>query len=64
MHVQRRIHRPPVAERLERNPLRLAIFSLIQLNPALRLMVRPPEGLAATCTGQDIVRHLVLLTID
>jgi hypothetical protein len=38
----------PVAERLERNPLSLAILSLIQLAMAPRLMVRSPKSLAVT----------------
>jgi hypothetical protein len=47
---------------LERNPLSLAILSLIQLAPTPRLMVRPPESLAVTCAALVMVRYLVLLT--
>jgi ABC-type glycerol-3-phosphate transport system permease component len=54
--------RPPVAERLERNPLSFAILSLIQLTPTPYLMVRSPERLAVALAGQELVRHLVLLT--
>ena len=43
--------RPPVAERLERNPLSLSILRLIQLAMAPRLMVRSPKSLAVTLTG-------------
>src|SRR5258706_5166618 len=53
--------RPPVAERLERDPLGLAILPLIQLATTPRLMLRPPKRLAVTRAGQDLVRHLVLL---
>src|SRR5205807_3137849 len=35
--------RPPVAERLERDPLGLAILPLIQLATTPHLMVRPPK---------------------
>src|SRR3989442_9544907 len=51
--------RPPVAECLQRNPLSLAILSLIQLTPTPRLMVRPPERLAVTHAGKHLLRHLV-----
>jgi hypothetical protein len=37
--------RPPVAERLQRNPLGLAILPLIQLATTPRLVVRAPESL-------------------
>ena len=43
--------RPPVAERLERNPLSLAILSLIERAMAPPLMVRSPKSLAVTLTG-------------
>ena len=50
---------PP--ERLERNPLILAIFSLIQLTPTTCLMVWPPKRFAITRALHDLIRHLVLL---
>jgi hypothetical protein len=52
--------RTPVAERLERNRLSLAILSLIQLAPLPCLMVCPPERLAVAPARQVLVRHLVL----
>jgi hypothetical protein len=36
-------HRSPVAERLQRNALRLAILPLVQFTTLPRLMVRTPE---------------------
>src|SRR5258708_14475572 len=51
--------RPPIAERLERNPLRFAILSLIQRALLPRLMVLAPESLAVTLTGSKFVGHLV-----
>jgi hypothetical protein len=44
--------RPPVAERLERNLLSLAILPLIQLAMAPRLMVRSPKSLAVNLATQ------------
>jgi hypothetical protein len=43
--------RPPVAERLERNPLSLAILALIQLAMAPCIMMHSPKSLAVTLTG-------------
>ena len=40
--------RTPIAERLERNPVSLAIFSLIELAFYPGLMVSPPKNLAVT----------------
>ena len=54
--------RPPIAESLERNPLRFAILSLIQRALLPRLMVLAPESLAVTLTGSKFVGHLVVLT--
>src|SRR6266851_2483054 len=51
--------RPPIAESLERNPLRFAILSLIQRALLPRLMVLAPESLAVTLTGSKFVGHLV-----
>src|SRR6266404_5574344 len=51
--------RPPIAERLEWNPVRFAILSLIQRALQLRLMVLAPESLAVTLTGSKFVGHLV-----
>src|SRR5258707_8471174 len=51
--------RPPIAERLERNPVRFAILSLIQRALLPRLMVLAPESLAVTLTGSKFVGHLV-----
>src|ERR1700686_5562930 len=51
--------RPPIAESLERNPLRFAILSLIQRALLPRLMVLAPESLAVTFTGSKFVGHLV-----
>jgi hypothetical protein len=53
--------RPPVAERFERNPLSLAILSLIQLTPTPGLMVCSPERYPVARAVQQLVR-LVLLT--
>src|SRR5258706_10813497 len=50
---------PPIAESLERNPLRFAILSLIQRAPLPRLMVLAPESLAVTLTGSKFVGHVV-----
>src|ERR1700676_1047109 len=49
--------RTPIAERLERNPVTLAIFTLIELAFYPGLMVRPPKSLAVTFANW---RHLVL----
>src|SRR2546430_17614927 len=46
---------PPIAEGLERNPLRFAILSLIQRALLPRLMVLAPESLAVTLTGSKFV---------
>src|SRR5690242_19488546 len=55
----------PVAESLERNPLRLAILPLIQVATIPRLMVRSPECLALSRARSMLVRHRVLnLQID
>src|SRR5258705_13746240 len=51
--------RPPIAESLERNPLRFAILSLIQRALLPRLMVLAPESLAVTLTGSKFVGHVV-----
>src|SRR5260370_35398257 len=51
--------RPPIAERLEWNPVRFAILSLIQRALLPRLMVLAPESLAVTLTGSKFVGHLV-----
>jgi hypothetical protein len=40
--------RTPIAERLQRNPVNLAIFSLIEIAFYPGLMVRPPKSLAVT----------------
>src|SRR5262249_54234976 len=47
---------PPVAERLERNPLSLTILSLIQIALTPRFMVRAPKGLAVTLVRPSCVR--------
>src|SRR5258706_8394752 len=49
--------RPPIAERLEWNPVRFAILSLIQRALLPRLMVLAPKNLAVT--GSKSVGHLV-----
>src|SRR5260370_40100121 len=49
--------RTPIAERLERNPVSLAIFTLIELAFYPGLMVRPPKSLAVTFANWP---HLVL----
>jgi hypothetical protein len=54
--------RPPIAKRLERKPVSLTIFSLIQIALTPRLMVRTPKGLAVTFARPSSVRHLFLLT--
>jgi hypothetical protein len=51
--------RPPIAESLERNPVRFAILSLIQRALLPRLMMLGPESLAVTLTGSKFVGHLV-----
>src|SRR6266403_4418937 len=51
--------RPPIAERLEWNPVRFAILSLIQRALLPRLMVLAPKNLAVTLTGSKFVGHLV-----
>jgi hypothetical protein len=51
--------RPPIAESLERNPLRFAILSLIQRALLPHLMVLAPESLAVTLTGSKFVGHVV-----
>src|SRR6266403_3152337 len=49
----------PIAERLERNPVSLAIFTLIELAFYPGLMVRPPKSLAVTFANwRHLVRHL------
>src|SRR6476646_6206337 len=53
--------RPPVAERLERDALRLAILPLIQVATLPRLVVRPPESFALTRPRSVLVHHLALL---
>src|SRR5258707_11907416 len=50
---------PPIAERLEWNPVRFAILSLIQRALLPRLMVLAPKNLAVTLTGSKFVGHLV-----
>src|ERR1700738_4767164 len=50
---------PPIAESLERNPLRFAILSLIQRALLPRLMVLAPESLAVTLTGSKFVGPVV-----
>jgi hypothetical protein len=52
--------RAPIAKSLERNPLRLAILSLIQVATLPRLMMRPPESLALTRPRLVFVRHIIL----
>jgi hypothetical protein len=47
--------RPPVAKRLERNPLSLAILALVQLTAPPHLMVRAPECLAVASARQDLL---------
>src|SRR6266404_3932138 len=47
--------RPPIAERLEWNPVRFAILSLIQRALLPRLMVLAPKNLAVTLTGSKFV---------
>src|SRR5258706_15106676 len=49
---------PPIAESLERNPVRFAILSLIQRALLPRLMVLAPESLAIAHPRPDLVRHL------
>jgi hypothetical protein len=49
--------RTPIAERLERNPVSLAILTLIELAFYPGLMVGAPKSLAATFANR---RHLVL----
>jgi hypothetical protein len=56
--------RPPVAKRLERKPVSLAILSLIQIALPPRLMMRPPKGFAVTLARVPFVRHLFLLTLQ
>src|SRR6266403_4939112 len=51
--------RPPIAERLEWNPVRFAILSLIQRALLPRLMVLAPKNLAVTLTGSKFVGHPV-----
>jgi hypothetical protein len=53
--------RPPVAERLQREALRLAIFPLIQVTALPCFMMRPPERLAVSRPRRRIVSHLDLL---
>src|SRR5260370_20679923 len=50
---------PRMAERLEWNPVRFAILSLIQRALLPRLMVLAPKNLAVTLTGSKFVGHLV-----
>src|SRR5260370_41763641 len=50
---------PPIAERLEWNPVLFAILSLIQRAVLPRLMVLAPKNLAVTLTGSKFVGHLV-----
>src|SRR6266566_3705384 len=50
--------RPPIAESLERNPVRFAILSLIQRALLPRLVMLAPESLAVTLTGERFVGHL------
>src|SRR5258706_1437578 len=51
--------RTPIAERLERNPVSLAIFTLIELAFYPGLMVHPPKSLAVTFANwQHLVLHL------
>src|SRR6266566_9667063 len=50
--------RPPIAESLERNPVRFAILSLIQRALLPRLVVLAPKNLAVTLTGSKFVGHL------
>src|SRR6266446_2624873 len=47
--------RPPIAERLEWNPVRFAILSLIQRALLPRLMVLAPKNLAVTLTVSKFV---------
>src|SRR5258705_2686349 len=54
--------RPPIAERLEWNPVRFAILSLIQRALLPRLMVLAPETLAVTLTGFEFCRASCVLT--
>src|SRR6266446_3701875 len=49
---------PPVAKRLERNPLSLTILSLIQIALTPRLVMRPPKGLTVTLARPSSVGHL------
>jgi hypothetical protein len=56
--------RPPVAERLQRDALRLAILPLIQVATLPRLVMRPPERLALPPPSGPIVRHSVLLSLE
>ena len=53
----RREPRTPIAERLERHLVSLAILSLIELTLKPSLVVRPPKSLAVTLANW---RHLVL----
>jgi hypothetical protein len=50
---------PPIAESLERNPVRFALLSLIQRALLPHLMVLAPKSLAVTLTGSIFVGHLV-----
>jgi hypothetical protein len=43
--------RTPIAERLDRNPVSLAIFSLIELALKPGFMMRPPKRLAKTLSN-------------
>jgi hypothetical protein len=52
--------RPPIAKRLERNALRLAILPLVQVAKLPGLMVRPPERLTITLPGSVLASHRVL----
>jgi len=55
---------PPVAKRLERKAVSLAILSLIQIALTPRLMVRAPKDLAVALARPSCVRHPFLLTLQ
>ena len=52
--------RTPIPESLERDPLRLAILPLVQVDTLPCLMTRPPERRSLTRPRPMLVRHIVL----
>jgi hypothetical protein len=53
-------YNPPVAERLERNALSVAILSLIQIATTPRFVMRSPEGLAMARAGRTLLPSVLL----